>query len=265
MRPSKIIVSGCLLLLALLAAYGAFMYVYTENMFTPLTLLTAPQTAAPHTPGLEGFTRFIHRVNTPARARQKDHAFAGFEVDVWWQGDELLAAHDEREALAHTPLSAIFAAVKQPAQKMWWLDIKQELSVERLEQLRAAAAQYQIPAEQLLFEMAAGPSADVVQAHGYRLLLQLPEGFEQDGGDASRRSLFNTQVLALWEKYHPVAVAASFGKYGSLRTYFPQMPKAIYYSSTARPSLKKALMSARMKKDPSVRIFMTDEYTYLPF
>ena len=40
------------------------------------------------------------------------------------------------------------------------------------------------------------------------------------------------------------------------------MPKAIYYSATVRPSLKKTFMKRQMATDPSVRIFMLDEYTF---
>lgn len=250
---------------ALVVAYVAFMYVYTDNMFAPVTLLAAPQASAPHTPGLEKYTRFIHRVNTPARARRKDKYFEGFEVDVWMKDGKILAAHDAAETQQEQPLASVFQAVSQPAQKMWWLDLKQEMSSEQIEDLLNIAAQYQIPAEKLLFEAAPGPTAQLIQTRGLNLLLQLPEGFNEDRGDASLRRQINEQALALWEQYKPVAVSASFGKYAYLREYFPNMPKAIYYSSTVRPSIKKPWMSARMQKDPSVKIFMTEEYTCLPF
>lgn len=240
------------------------MYVYTENMFAPVPLLTAPQTQAPHTPGLETYTRFIHRVNTPDRAKQKDKYYAGFETDVWNSNGHFFAAHDEREAQNQTELRAVFEAVVNPAKKMWWLDLKQELSEEQLDALLQLAENYKIPSEHLLFETSAGPTADLLAQRGLNLLLQLPEGFDDDGANEKKRAEINQLALALWEKYHPAAVSASFGKYGYLRAYFPNMPKAIYYSATVRPSLKKPLMAARMQKDPSVKIFMTDEYTWIP-
>lgn len=253
-----------LLILAGAGAYGAFMYVYTENMFAPVPLLTAPQTQAPHTPGLKNYTRFIHRVNTPARAKQKDKYFDGFETDVWENNGTFLAAHDEQEAQHQTALGAVFEAVANPAQKIWWLDLKQELSAEQLETLLQIAENYKIPPENLFFESVPGPTAALLAQRGLNLLLQLPEGFNEDGADEKRRAAINQQMLALWEQYRPAAVSASFGKYGHLKAYFPDMPKAIYYSATVRPSLKKPLMAARMKKDPSVKIFMTDEYTWMP-
>jgi len=264
MRVYKIVLSVVLLCVALAGAYIAFMYVYTENMFAPVTLLAAPQTQAPHTPGLEKYTRFIHRVNTPVRARQKDKRFKGFEVDIWMKDDQVLVAHDAVQSQREQPLTAIFETVSQPAQKIWWLDLKQDMSSEQLENLLRITAQYQIPPENLLFESVPGPTAQLIKTRGLNLLLQLPEGFNEDRGEASLRHQINEQALALWEQYQPVAVSASFGKYAYLREYFPNMPKAIYYSATVRPSVKKALMAARIQKDPSVKIFMTEEYTWLP-
>ncbi len=265
MRVSKLIFPACLLLLTLLMVYSAFMYVYTENMFAPVSLLTPVQVTDTYPPALEGYTRFIHQVNTPQRARQKDRYFAGFEVDVWRQADQFLAAHDPRQAVAQIALTDIFASVKNPAEKWWWLDLKQELSASELDQLVALAAQYNIPKTHILFEASAGPTAAEIAARGYLLLLQLPDGFNDDRGNPARRAELNRQLLLLWQKYKPAAISASFGKYTTLRAYFPTLPKAIYYSATVRPSLKKYLMSRRMQKDSSVKIFMTEEYTYLPF
>ncbi len=238
------------------------MYLYVEHMFAPVAPLTRPVTHSPHTPwpALHQQIRFIHKVNTPARARQKDNRYGGFEVDVW---ENLWAAHDEKEARRAVALADIFTAVKHPAQKIWWLDVKHELTEETLTQLLHVATQAGIPAENLLFETVPGPTAKLITQKNLALLLQLPEGFETDQADPALRAQLNAHALALWEEYRPVAVSSNFGKYGHLRTYFPNMPKAIYYSSTKRPSLKKPLMARYFKKDPSVKIFMTDEYTYL--
>lgn len=265
MRTYKVVLAGILLFAALAGAYIAFMFVYTENMFAPVTLLAAPQTQAPHTPGPEKYTRFIHKVNTPTRARQKDKRFEGFEVDIWMKEGQVVVAHDAAEAQREQPLTAIFEAVAQPAQKMWWLDLKQEISPEQLDNLLRITEQYQIATDHLLFEAVPGPTAQLIQTRGLNLLLQLPEGFNEDRGDASIRRQINEQALALWEQYKPMAVSASFGKYAYLREYFPNVPKAIYYSATVRPSIKKPLMAVRMQKDPSVKAFMTEEYTWLPF
>ncbi len=259
----RIIVSCVLLALCAFALYSAFMYVYVEHMFTPVPLLAQPVEQTPHTPwpALREPVRFLHKVNTPARARHKESRFDGFEVDVW--GESLLAAHDEREARRTITLANIFAAVKHPGQKLWWLDLKNELSEEALTRIVQTATQAGIAPQQLLFETSPGPTAQLIVKHNLGLLLQLPEGFEQDAQDPATRTRLNAHALSLWQQYRPVAVSASFGKYAYLHAYFPNMPKAIYYSSTKRPSLKKPLMARRFQKDPSVKIFMTDEYTYL--
>ncbi|MBR2082197.1 MAG: hypothetical protein IJ876_04205 [Elusimicrobiaceae bacterium] len=264
MRTYKVILSLGLVVAVAFGAYAAFMYVYTDHMFAPVVLMAKPDNAAPASVWTAPDTvRFIHRVNTPTRARAKDKTFDGFEVDVWQQNGQLLAAHDPAQALKNIPLAAIFAAVKEPAKKSWWLDLKQDLTPDTLQQILNTARDYQIPNENLLFETSEGPTARLIKNKNLGLLLTLPEGFETDGDEPQKRSELNARVLSLWKEYQPAAVAASFGKYAYLKAYFPNMPKAIYYSSTVRPSLKKPFMAAHMQQDPAVKIFMTDEYTYL--
>lgn len=262
MRIYKIIWLGTVISLALAAAYGAFMYVYTDHMFAPVTLLAQPNPAAPALAWNGPARVFVHKVNTPKRAQRKENKFDGFEVDVWTAGNEILAAHDEKQAAKKITLEAIFRAVKNPAAKMWWLDLKTNLTPQQLQDLVLTAQKYHIPKTNLLFEAAAGPTARLIKQNGLGLLLPIPDGFEQDNQNPARRNTLNKQALALWEEYQPVAAVASFGKYGHLKAYFPQMPKAIYYSSTRRPSLKKPLMKQHIQKDPSVKIFMLDEYTW---
>ena len=241
----------------------SFMYLYTDHMFTPISLLSAPSPAAPHQTWQSPSVPFIHKVNTPTRAQQKDAKFGGFEVDVLSYQGNLLAAHDTLEAQRHISLGQIFASVKNPAQKVWWLDVKGELTNAEIDTLVALAAQYHIPREHLLFEASAGPTAKRIKQKKLGLLLPLPDGFDQDHNDPEERAALNARVLALWEEYHPLAVSASFGKYAYLQAYFPNMAKAIYYSATQRPSLKKHLMRQHLRRNPSVRIFMTDEYTWI--
>ena len=263
MRTSRIYLLLALTGAALLAAYGAFMYVYTDHMFAPITLLAQPNPQAPSSAWQAPLVPFIHKVNTPARARKKDRKFGGFEVDVWTEQDKILAAHDARETQKGVLLSDIFAAVKHPAQKVWWLDVKQELSPAHLDAILAAAQTYNIPTTHLFFEVSPGPTAKLLKARNLPLLLGLGEGFEEDNQDPSKRAKLNAQALEEWQEYQPSAVAASFGKYAYLRAYFPHMPKAIYYSATQRPSIKKFFMRRHLQKDPSVRIFMTDEYDWI--
>lgn len=263
MRTYKIVLSVLVLAVAIAGAYVSFMYLYTDHMFTPITLLAAPNPAAPNTQWTAPHVPFIHKVNTPARARQKDHKFGGFEVDVLSYNGKILAAHDPIEAQRNISLADIFAAVQNPAQKVWWLDVKGQLTGTEIDEILALAAQYNISTEHLLFEASAGPTAQRITQKNLPLLLPLPDGFDQDHNDPEMRAKLNANVLALWEEYRPKAVSASFGKYAYLQAYFPNMAKAIYYSATQRPSLKKRLMRRHLRRDPSVHIFMTDEYDWI--
>lgn len=264
MRTYRIILSIGVLLLACIFTYVSFMYVYTDHMFAPITPLQAPNAlpVAYHdwvTP--QSF--FIHRVNTPQRAHRKDQKFNGFEIDILSHQGKLLVAHDLIESKRNVQIEDIFAAVKNPAEKVWWLDIKGELSNEEIDTILRFATQYNIPAEHLLFEVAPGDTAKRINKKKLSLLLPLPDGFDEDQNDPDTRAQLNAKAFALWEQYKPLAVSASFGKYAYLKAYFPNIPKAIYYSATQRPSIKKIFMQRHMAQDPSVKIFMTDEYTWI--
>lgn len=263
MRVYKIILSVGVLIVACIIAYISFMYVYTDHMFAPIALLEQPHMTVSSKKWVAPIVPFIHKVNTPTRARKKDTKYPGFEIDVLSQNGELLAAHDLVEANRNIKLTDIFGAIKNPQDKVFWLDIKKELSDEEIDTIVQQAAQYNIPAEHLLFEVSAGPTAKRITQKNLSLLLPLLEGFDEDNNNPRLRAQLNTDMLALWEEYKPLAVSASFGKYAYLRAYFPNMPKAIYYSATKRPSIKKPFMRRHMEKDPSVKIFMTDEYSWI--
>ncbi len=252
-------------LLAVGGVYAAFIYVYTDAKFAPAPLLLAPSQADVHSAWKATHSGlFIHRVNTPERARKKSKKYNGLELDIFPQADgTLIVAHDEKQAQNKTSLQTIFKAAQNGPHKTWWLDIKGELSNAQIDEILQIAQACNISPENLLFEVNPGPTAKRIRAKQLGLLLPLPEGFEQDDNDPARREALNQAALTLWEEYQPTAVSASFGKYPVLKAYFPQMPKAIYYSNTVRPSLKKTFMARQMQKDPSVKIFMLDEYNWI--
>lgn len=265
MRRSRIILSAILLAVFSLGAYAAFMYVYTEWKFAPVELLQEPNHAAPHAQWNAPQERlFIHQVNTVRRAKNKDRSYNGYELDLLPEtaGGELFVAHDESALPGKVKLADIFSAVKNPQDKTYWLDLKTELTPAQLDEILQTARQFNVPEQNLLFETVPGPTAKLINQKGLALLLQLTDGFDEDEKDPAKRAEINRRALAEWTEYRPAAVTASFGKYPYLRAYFPDMPKAVYYSATRRPSLKKPFMVRHIQKDPSVRIFMIDEYTW---
>ena len=265
MKKCKLTVFSILTALFSFGAYAAFMYVYTESKFVPVRLLADPLQNTPSSAWQPASGRlFIHQVNTVRRAKNKDARYNGYELDILpaEEGGELFVAHDAESLSAKVKLADIFSALKRPQDKTYWLDLKAELTPAQLDEILQTAERFNIPQDNLLFETPAGPMAKRLKQKGLSLVLQIREGFDQDGKDPKRRNEINRETLAEWEEYRPAAVSASFGKYPFLRGYFPNMPKAIYYSTTRRPSLKKAFMARRLREDPSVKIFLIDEYTW---
>ena len=264
MRKSRIILYIVLLSIFSFGAYAAFMYVYTEWKFLPVELLLEPNPTAPHSEWKAPKDLvYIHQVNTPHRADSKDDWFDGYEMDLLPDNTgNMTVAHDLDEIQNGIKLTDIFAAIDNPQEKGYWLDIKTELTPQQLDQILLMAKASGVPQENLLFECNPGKTAKMIQERGLALLLPVPDEFDKDDGSMQKRKEINEKTLLLWKEYKPAAVSASFGKYPYLRAYFPNMPKAIYYSSTVRPSLKKPFMIDHMEEDPSVKIFMIDQYTW---
>ena len=264
MRTYRLVLALVLLALVLTGAYTAFMYVYTEQKFTLPKLLTEPSDYTVGTPAKQ--ILFLHQVNTPRRAKKKEDKYSGFELDLMAVPEKndkkIYVAHDEKQLKKHIKPDDIFSALRAPAEKYWWLDLKTDLTQTDIDYILHTAKSYHIPTDHLYWETQPGPTARLIKKNKLNLLLQLPEGFENDEQSSAKRNAINEAALKEWQEYKPAAVSASFGKYTYLKAYFPHLPKAIYYSATIRPSLKKTFMKRHMAEDHSVQIFMLDEYTF---
>lgn len=209
--------------------------------------------------------RMLHRVNSVRRAKAKDGAYSAFELDVYRHGGKLLIAHDEKDLSSAPQPADIFCSVKNPGEKTWWLDVKTELSQQDIDVLKDHAARCGVKLRSMLFETECGPQALLLQKNGLPVLLSVPHGFDDDGGNPQKRIRLNAELEEQIRRCQPFALAGSFGKYPYLKAYFPHYNKAIYSATTVRPSLKKKFLADAILKDPSVLIWMQDEYTALPF
>lgn len=265
MNKTKYWILGSIVFLTALAAYAVMMYVYVENRFAPLALLTEPQkTTLPSVWKPAKQLLFLHQVNTPNRAKRKENRFDGYEVDILVSAEgEVLVGHDEKDLSKKITLSDIWSAMKNPADKFYWLDLKTELSDTQLDEIVGHAKTFGIRPENLFFESLPNDTAKKISKKGLILMLQLMNGFNEDENSITKRQAINLALQTQWQEYKPAAVTASFGKYAALKSYFPNAAKAIYYSATVRPTLKKTFMKKSMKADDSVKIFMLDEYTFL--
>lgn len=263
-KSFKIVVFLLLFILAIVATNYYFMAFYVNSKFTKISPISEPiyptnfhSKAFP-----DNMLLFLHKVNTPIRASKQQDRYDGFEIDILANGTNLHVAHDEKQLEKAFTLSDIFRAIKNAKNKFYWLDTKSALSSSQIDDILQTAQQFEIPFSHLFFEVPAGETASLLSDKNLFILLQIPEGFSDDV-DAVERESKNNELEILWNKYKPVAIVGSFGKYQALQAYAPNMPKAIYYSSTTRPSFKKIFMQKNFSKDSSVKIFMQEAYTFL--
>lgn len=243
--------------------YSTAMYGYVWMQMRPLipqTAVSAFQSSASRPP-----VHMIHAINSVRRAKAKDARYTGMEIDIHRKNGQLVAAHDAGQLEKAPLLEEIFASLAHPETKTFWMDLKIDLTQAEIDSIKQTARQYHIHPRRMLFEVKGGPTADLLTANGLPILLQIPEGFLDDHKHPQKRAQLNSQLEELLRRYQPFAIAASLGKYNTLRTYFPHYNKAIYSSTTVRPSLKKYFLTRAMFKDPSVLVWMQDEYTALPF
>lgn len=243
--------------------YTTTMYGYVWMKMRPVTPI-APASAVASA-SVRPQVLMLHRVNTVRRATAKAPRYEGFELDLNRVNGSLRVTHDAGKTENAATLGDIFSSVSNPGQKTWWIDLKTELTQNDIDDIKSAAARYGINPRRLLFETSAGPTALLLQKNGLPLILSVPDGFDRDGGDPQKRAALNARLEEQIRTYHPYAVAASFGKYPYLKAYFPNYNKAVYSSTTVRPSLKKKFLAEAMLRDPKVQIWMQDEYTALPF
>lgn len=259
----KIIFRIVIILISTALLYTSAMYGYAWIKVRPIT--PAAPVSELTTARTMPFVHMIHRVNTVNRARAKDKAYIGMEIDLSRVNGKLLVAHDASNFDQAVPLESIFSAVQNPSQKIWWIDLKNSLSQADIDDLLATAAKYHIPTEHLLFETTAGKTAQRLKQNNLLLLLQLPDGISAAIRRPQQHMAYNASLEKLLQQYQPYALTASLGKYPYLKTYFPHYNKAIYSSTIIRPSLKKYFLTRIMCHDPSVVIWMQDEYTAFPF
>jgi hypothetical protein len=259
----KTVAKIIILLLCIALLYTTAMYGYVWMKMKPLVPIAPPSFTQSY--AKRPSVHMVHAVNSVKRAHTKDKHYDGMEIDVFRKNGKLIAAHDEKSAEHAPTLGEIFTVLSHPETKTFWLDLKIDLTQADIEALKNLARTYHIHPRRMLFEVAPGATADLLNAGGFPILLQLPDAFHEDGGNLTKRQELNAQLEENLRRYRPFAVVGSFGKYPYLRAYFPYYNKAIYSSTTVRPSLKKYFLTKAMFNDPSVLIWMQDEYTFLPF
>lgn len=72
----------------------------------------------------------------------------------------------------------------------------------------------------MLFETDGGETADLLNAAGFPILLKVIDGFDEDGGDAQKRTELNARMTEQLRRYHPFAIAGSLGKYPGFEGLF---------------------------------------------
>ncbi|MGB2579634.1 hypothetical protein AAIR98_001553 [Elusimicrobium simillimum] len=258
-------VAGALILVVGFFVFSTVMFVYVENKFKPITPIGTIYNTATYPDKRFDTVLMVHQVNSPRRAAFKEKTFNGFELDIITDGNgKVSVAHDDRQLKHDYKLEDIFAAMQEPQTHLFWFDVKNELTQQDIDAILAAAAKFNIPKSNMLFERTGGETLTLLNKNGLLTMYQIIDSFDKDGGDPARREEINAEMQAEIEKYKPFAIVASLGKYPYLRTYFPNMKKAIHYSTTKRPSIKKILIERKMLKDPKAEFFMVDEYTYIP-
>ena len=256
---------GLIVVLILAALYTLGAYVYAQAHLrpikpqTPVSQLTSPTTWRP------SVFSYIHQTNERQRMLTKSKRYNGFEIDTYTIPGErqIYVAHDSRQFKNKMTLPAVFSIPKEPANAFFWIDMKTPLTQQQIDDIKEIARVVGVPLQNLIFEppYTHDETAKLLVKNGLNVIL-LVTGFEKNLSQEKTEKLVQKTKQRI-EEIHPLAISSGMGIYPYLAAYFPNYYKAICYNTTKRPSLKKFFMRrAIQKKDPSVIMFLNDEYNW---
>lgn len=253
------------LLISAASVYGAACYFIARSNTVAPSAVTAPSAAqTPKNAYLPNDFLFLHQVNSPKRIAHEENSYNNFEIDIYPDPSgtpQLYAAHDDKDISAKDILLGdLFAALNSPARYDYWLDIKAPLSQEHMDYVKTLAAQYGILPNRIIFEPSDDDTAVLARQNGFNILLFTP-GFKEDLSAQDLAALIKKTEDRI-ARLQPMALSGGISSYPMFKTYFPNYRKAIYYTTTKRPSLKKYFLKRFMKRDPQVAIFLIDEYSF---
>lgn len=263
MRNTVYVLAGVGIAALCFLIYVALAYVYAQNRTHPAPQRTRVSELAsgPDVYRPDDFL-FIHRVNTPDRVQRKRLKYNNFELDVITEkGDETVyIAHDDSQLKGRVTFKDIMNAQPFPQYANYWVDMKHELTQKQINQVLADAKAFGLNPERLIFEPATDENARLLRKNGLNIILQIT-GFKKGLTPEQEAALVKDTERRIRE-LEPIAISSGMGQYPFLRTYFPDYYKAICYNTTKRPSIKKEIVKRLMKSDPTVTMFLVDEYDW---
>ena len=257
-----ILFAGVLLVVAGLYAAGCYLYILGH--LRPIKPLITPSAATAPTTWRPNVFSYIHQTNERQRMLTKSHRYNGFEIDLFTKPGQphIYVAHDERQFKNAMTLQAAFAIPKDPANAYYWLDMKHSLTQQQIDDVKKIAHMSGVPLENLIFEppLHDDAQAKLLTQNGLNVILFIT-GFEKDMTTQQASELV-AQTQKRIDDIKPLAISSGMGLYPYLKAYFPNYNKAICYNTTKRPSLKKYFMRREIAKDPTVIMFLNDEYNW---
>ena len=256
------LVLGISLGIVVLYVIGA--YFYTLNHVRPVSPVVTPSLTKSPTIWKPEVFSFIHQTNERQRMLTKSRRYQGFEIDTYTEPGkrEIRVAHDPRQFKNQMTLQAAFAIPKDPKHSYYWIDMKSPLTQEQIDDVKNIARMSGVPLENLIFEPPASEDehAKLLVQNGLNVILFIT-GFEKNMTPQQTADLVAKTQQRI-DEIKPLAISSGMGIYPYLKAYFPNYYKAICYNTTKRPSLKKFFMRRQMRKDPTVIMFLNDEYNW---
>ncbi|WP_424244661.1 hypothetical protein Dip510_001920 [Elusimicrobium posterum] len=246
------------ILLSLAVIWGIFTgveYILVKIRFTPVAYVP-PSKISSVFPAYSG-KNLLHRVNTQQLMAKKIPAYDGAELDVYYKGKRYFAAHDEKD-VGRESVKEVLSAAPQLSDKYFWIDLKSPFeSLENARNLKKVFEEVGILLDKVIVETDSPSAASLSVEAGFLTALQ-GHGFDRKYDiEELKENLERTE----WEVTASgvQALSCSLTNYPFLRSYFPQMPKIVYYTNNSNPiSLKRYFVKKELQKDPMVKMILMD-------
>ena len=200
---------------------------------------------------------WAHRVNDIATAQAKENAFGGMEVDIIYSQfqNQLLVCHDTQDTLNGLTLEQWFAALQNPSEHGYWLDVK-DLNYQSADtvssMIRDILTRYNVV--NLAFVESWDPWVlQKVKRHHLHTSLWV-DSFQWSDLDTTA---WVAKVNQLADIAQPDALSCEFGMFGALTEFFPQKNIFLWHTP-AKLNLENVKLTLKLCQHPSVKIVLVD-------
>lgn len=200
---------------------------------------------------------WVHRVNGVERYRELQGHFKGFEIDLVYDGKDVLVGHPGANHKP-IPIKSFFQTIQPERNTFWWCDLKNfstDNSVAILKEITGICAAFNLDQTAFLLETTSPKLVSIIEKNGFYASYYLP--------DMSRMNLDNREST-LQEIKNVVAqneikmISQSVENYTLMKAHFPDLKKALWFLTMEYNEENRKRVNTVLKNDSTIQIALVN-------